>query len=171
MRNTLLSVFAFLLLSFSSLVTNAQSLLQSGEIPTDLKVTLERTICFGNCVPYKLSIDSEGKVIFEGFDKTKSEVTAEGKITHQQVKELIKEFEKADFFELKDSYQDEKDGCTWLVTDHPSEIISIQINGKTKKINHYFGCGAGTPTKILGELGSKIDEIVETKRWIGEREF
>ena len=166
-----LFIFAFeiFFLSFAVLDTKAQSFLKDNEIPKDLVITLERTTCFGNCAAYKLIIDNTGKVVFEGYNFTETKGKAEKIVTQEQLKRMIVYFEKVRFFELNDKYQDEKDGCTWLVTDHPSEIISIQINGKTKEINHYFGCGAGNPTKMLGELGIKIDEIVETKRWIGEQ--
>ncbi len=162
-------VSVFLFLIFFIYESKSQTILKNDEIPQDLRITLERTICFGDCVPYKLSINNEGKIIFEGYSKTKTEVKEEGIITQEQLKEIIAEFEKAKFFALKDKYQDEEDGCTWLVTCHPSAIISIQINGEIKNIVHYFGYSAGNPTKILGELSSKIDEIVETKRWIREQ--
>ena len=162
------SILVFLFLIFFIQKGKSQTSLKNDEILPDLRITLERTVCFGDCVPYKLSINNEGRIIFEGYSNTKTKVKAEGTITQEQLKEIIAEFEKAKFFTLKDKYQDEEDGCTWLVTCHPSAIISIQINGEVKNIVHYLGCSAGNPTKILGELSSKIDKIVETKRWIGE---
>ncbi len=74
-------------------------------------------------------------------------------------------------------------------SDSESVKINIKLNGKEKTINHYLGCwendrptqNDSTDIKIekdwspkvfpqqLYNLENKIDEIVETKRWIGER--
>ena len=77
----------------------------------------------------------------------------------------ISEFEKANFFSLQNSYVTEKDGCQKYPPDLPAEKISIKINGKRKTVFHYLGCGK----TILRNLGEKIDEVTNSKRWIGER--
>ncbi|MDQ3799238.1 MAG: DUF6438 domain-containing protein [Acidobacteriota bacterium] len=164
-KNSPAFVLVFLFLTFLVQESSSQTRPKIDGIPSDLRISMERTICFGGCTPYKVTIDNQGKVVFEGYDKTKTQERAESVITQEQLGELITEFEKADFFALKDKYKDAKDGCTWLVTCHPSAIISIQINGETKTVEHYLGCTAGKPTESLGELGAKIDRIAETRRW------
>lgn len=145
--------------------------MQNGEIPKDLFITLERTYCFGSCPAYKLTINSQGEVDFEGKEYTKKIGSAKSKIKREKVRQLIREFEKADFFSFRGRY-DDFDVCEVYATDSPSEIISIRINGKNKEVYHYFGCGG---KKVMEELeplinlGEKIDLITNSKRWIGER--
>ncbi len=166
MKNKILIIFSLLFLVFSK--TEAQSLLRNGEIPKDLLITLERTVCYGSCPAYKLSIDFNGNVGFNGGNFTKKRGKAAGKISQNQIKDMIAEFEKSDFFNLRDSYEEARDGCTEFETDNPSEIISIQINGKKKRISHYFGCLKvdGNPTELVETLGVKIDQITNSKHWI-----
>ncbi|MGI8670256.1 MAG: hypothetical protein ACR2J3_10500, partial [Aridibacter sp.] len=62
----------------------------------------------------------------------------------------------------------------YQVTDNPSAITSIQINGEKKSIDHYHGCREGDDDfekelSKLTKLENKIDEIVGTKRWFGEK--
>jgi len=142
------------------------------KIPKDLLITLERTVCYGRCPAYKLSIKSDGAVLFEGIDFTKVKGKAEDKISSEKVSQLIKAFENADFYNLNGKY-DNQNCYQW--TDNPSATTSIQIDGKAKSIAHYQGCREGNDNfkkelSKLTELENKIDEIVETKRWVGEIE-
>ena len=84
------------------------------------------------------------------------------------MQQIISEFEKADYFSLKNQYQTEKDGCPESWTDNPTVVTSITINGKTKSISHDYGCQEKNSVypKALTELESKIDEIAGTKQWI-----
>lgn len=152
-------------------VVNSPNQSFSQEIPENLLISLERTVCFGTCPSYKLSVKSDGTVSFEGIEFTKVKGKAEGKITKENLKTLLSEFEKANFFNLKDSYKSEEDGCKEVWTDNPSEFISIQIGEKSKTVRHYFGCQKveGNDLEKIANLGKKIDEILGTKQWIGEK--
>jgi hypothetical protein len=143
----------------------------SQEITKDLVITLERTVCFGTCPAYKLTVKSDGTVSFEGLEFTKVKRKVEGKITQDNLKTLVSEFEKADFFNLKDSYRLEEDGCKEVWTDNPSEIISIQSGEKSKRVLRYFGCQKieGNDLEKIANLGKKIDEITNSKQWIGKK--
>ena len=179
MRNTLLPVFVFLLLSFSSLEIKAQALLRNGEIPKDLVISLERKFnCFDlsdnkseKCRDYFLKINANGNAALT-IEETRKRKTKNinTKIKQEEIKQLINDFEKANFFQLQNEYTD-GDICKIRATEQSTETISIQINGKKKQVEHYLGCYIAETEIItsLLNLGNKIDEIVETKRWIGER--
>lgn len=144
---------------------------QSAAIPDDLLITLERKGCYGTCPIYKLIVKTDGSVLFEGEQFTDTFGKAEGKISEDKVKQLIEEFNNADYFNLNGKY-DTKNCYQW--TDDSSTVTSIQINGEKKSVDHYHGCKEGSDNfekelaKLI-KLEDKIDEIVETKRWIEEQ--
>lgn len=64
-------------------------------IPQDLMITLERTVCFGTCPDYKLTITSDGVVLFEGRRFVKQEgATIKGAISQERLKQLMEEFDR-----------------------------------------------------------------------------
>jgi hypothetical protein len=121
-------------------------------------ITLERTACFGTCPVYSLTIRGEGTVVYEGKDHVEIKGKVETTITQDQIDELISEFEKVDYFALEGSY------TARTITDAPTVITSISIDGKTKTIEHYHG-DFSAPEK-LRELEDRIDEIVDSDQWI-----
>jgi hypothetical protein len=49
--------------------------------PRSKVITLQRTVCFGTCPEYKLTIFSDGTVAYEGISSVKKEDTAKGRIS------------------------------------------------------------------------------------------
>jgi len=140
-------------------------------IPKDTNITLDRSGCYGTCPIYRLTIEADGSVTFEGRDYVKTKGTAKGHISQEQLRQLISEFEKIDYFSLRERYQDADDGCPSFATDMPSADTSIQMNSRKKSVSHYLGCWErGGDFKIypaaLYKLEEKIDEIVNSKQWI-----
>jgi len=140
------------------------------DIPTDTTITLERTICFGTCPAYKLTISADGAVVFTGDEYVRVKGIVHSNINKDQLKQLISEFTKTQYFSLKDSYISEEDGCPEVWTDSPTITTSIRINGQYKSIVHYLGCqennGESVFPKELTDLEDKIDEIIGTRKWI-----
>ena len=139
-------------------------------IPDDTLITLERSVCFGTCPNYKLTISADGTVTFEGRQYVKVKGLAKGSISREDLRKLIEAFEAASYFSLHDKYESEKDGCSKVWTDNPNVITSIRIKGKSKSISHYYGCqdsrGRSIYPKELTDLETKIDQIVGTDKWI-----
>jgi hypothetical protein len=135
-------------------------------IPRDLKITLERTECFGFCPVYKLTITADGSVVFEGRRFVKQEGVTISSVSPERLKQLMAEFDRVKFFSLEDDYSEIRLSCP---TDQPSAITSIRINGKSKTINHYLGCLEPKVPKGLTELENKIDEIVNTAQWLPDK--
>jgi len=128
-------------------------------------ITLERTVCYGFCPSYKLSIFEDGKVVYEGREFVKTKGRAEGRITKDELQQLLREFEKLDYANLADEYS-EGHNCPEAWTDSPSAITSLNRNGKVKRVLHYHGCRGLAILDQLTALENKIDEVVNTKRWI-----
>lgn len=143
-------------------------------IPRDLLITLERTGCEGACAIYSVKILADGRVTYRGKQFVRKRGRAETKLTPDQLRQLLSEFEKADYFSLRNRYQSWEDGCPSSALDYPSAITSIRrINGRTKSIAHDYGCREQSPDRnsrsvypaALFALEEKIDEIVGTSRW------
>jgi acetamidase/formamidase len=129
-------------------------------------ITLERSVCFGTCPSYKVSVASDGTVTFGGRDFVKTKGTATAQVKPEDFQKLVKEFEKTKYFSLDDKYEPGTPGCGPAVTDMPYARTSIQMNGKTKIVSHYHGCRESEVLRALSALEGKIDEIAGTEKWI-----
>lgn len=157
-------IFVFLLISFVTCSASAQTV----KIPADLVITMERTMCFGTCPDYKLTIKANGTVTFRGGQFTKTKGTAKSRITKSSLRDLVAAFDRVDLDSFADDYS-QGSVCESYITDLPSEIISLKRDGKTKQVNHYFGCTGNTARKKLEpltELGKMIDSVTNSRRWI-----
>lgn len=137
-------------------------------VPADTLISLERTECFGTCPVYKVTISADGTVTFDGKRLVEKTGVAEGRISREEVGELIAGFEAANYFSLKDAYTPDSGHCPEVATDHPSANTSIRVGGKFKSVQHYHGCtGLKEELKDLTALENRIDEIANTRQWIG----
>lgn len=121
---------------------------------TDVVITMYRSVCYGACPVYSLTIYGNGTVVYEGemYVKVTGEQTSE--ISQEKIQEIVDEFYRIDYFSLDDVYD-------LPITDIPHTIASIRINGKYKSIYNR----AGAP-KELKELENRIDEITNSKQWV-----
>lgn len=129
-------------------------------------ITLERTGCYGPCPVYKLKIYEDGAVKYEGYEYVKQKGKAEAQITKEALDKLIGAFEEIDYFKLNESYDSEGKHCPQIWTDHPTATTSLNWKDKKKTVRHYHGCRGNPVLDQLTALEDKIDEIVNTQRWI-----
>jgi len=122
-----------------------------------LAITLERTVCFGACPVYELTVYGNGTVVYEGRQFVRVVGTRTTIISQEKVRQLVSEFERIDYFALCDSYED------YMVTDLPFAITSITIDERTKTVRHYHG-DLSAPEELT-ELENRIDEIVDSWQW------
>lgn len=144
----------------------------------ELSITLKKFDSHGQSSVYNLNIQPSGKIFFEGISMTKIKGKLETQLSETKMNQLINEIIKANFFSLRDFYTAESKNCPWIMLDAPTIILSIKLNGKEKTITHYLGCAEKEneledalkpfPSQ-LNNLENKIDEIIEIRRWIGER--
>ncbi|MEM7119399.1 MAG: DUF6438 domain-containing protein, partial [Chloroflexota bacterium] len=123
-------------------------------------ITLERTACFGTCPIYTVSIDENGRILYNGLDFVTATGEQTAQIDPQQVQDLVDFMVNGRYFELEDAYTNR------LVTDLPSAITSLTIDGKTKRIDRYFG--DDTAPLILQQIENRIDQVANTSQWTGQ---
>jgi uncharacterized protein DUF6438 len=128
-------------------------------------ITLERTPCFGGCPVYAVEVSRSGEVTYEGKAHVRQLGKASGKISQQKVDGLLVELEKAGYFAMANRYAASESACGRYSTDSPSAITSVTIRGRTKRIEHDYGCGAAPGALVV--LERRIDEVLGSGRWTG----
>ena len=161
------------LLGIAALVALARVLISCGkdtpgEVPTatadpalaGLVMKLTRTQCGFSCPWfYDLTIRGDGSVEYEGTGELDVFGPATGAITQAQVRSLSDRFDEIGFADLEETI------C--LVSDSPSTHLTlIREPGVAKTIR--FCPIPKAPT--LEDLADFIDEITDSKRWVGEIE-
>jgi ankyrin repeat protein len=122
-----------------------------------VRITLERTECFGSCPSYRVELRGDGTVLYEGRYFVAIEGQHRATVAQENVRDLVKEFRDADYYSLPDEY-------ITNVTDSPTYLTSITIDGRLKTVKDYVGLEMGMPTAV-SDLEKSIDRLAGTERW------
>ena len=141
-------------------------------------IVLERTVCFGFCPAYRLSIAATGAVLFERrAQRGTPGDTARDTIDTAALDGLVARARAIGFFALPDEITPaNQDACPMAATDHPSAIVTIAIGDTVKRVNHYHGCHAprgedmGDAYPDLTQLENAIDRAARVERWLRDPE-
>lgn len=142
------------LLSVATVVLVASTDVRAQTVPDDFVITLQRTACFGTCPSYKVSVDSAGRVTYDGSEFVRVKGRQDTRVPLSGVAALVATVDRIGFFELDDSY-------AAPVTDHPTVFVTVRSGGRTKRISDYV-----SGPKDLKTLEQQIDEVAGTRRWI-----
>lgn len=126
---------------------------------SSLRISLERTMCYGTCPAYTVTIAGDGTVTWHGVRFVKVQGDATAHIPPEKVHALFERFRRAEFFWLFDEYVSH-------VTDLPSQHTSIAFDGRQKTVLDYAGQMTGMP-EVVSELERAIDDTANTAQWIG----
>ena len=132
---------------------------------SDAVITLERTACFGGCPVYRIWASADGKVGYEGRAHVRQVGMATGEVPARRVESLLSELERAGYFSFANRYTSVEPACGRYATDSPSAITLVRMGGKTKRIEHDYGCGAAPGALVV--LERRIDEVLNSARWTG----
>ncbi len=137
----------------------------ASEAETEAAITLERTACFGECPVYRIAVSPAGRVTYEGSANVRRIGTASAQIPADRVNALLVELERAGYFTFSSRYAASEPTCRRHSTDSPTAISSATFKGRTKRIEHDYGCG-GVPG-ALTVLEKRIDEVLGSGQWTG----
>ena len=128
--------------------------------PQSVVISIERGPCFGTCPVYRMALYGDGTVRYDGKDHVRVRGSQTAVIAPEKVKELAGEIERSGFFNLRDLYTEVS------VTDAPTVVLYVAVDGKKKKVRHYLG-DLNAP-KTLETIETRIDEVAGTGRWTAE---
>jgi len=128
-------------------------------------VSLDRSLCYGDCASYEVTLEGSGRVVYQGRAHVAAEGVREKEIGPDRVAGILALVSQRGFFEMKDRYSGRD--CPEYCTDFPTVTIAVTHGGRSKRITHYLGC-AGLPELVrLTELETKIDKMIGTREWVG----
>lgn len=131
---------------------------------SELVIALERTPCFGRCPAYSVTVRGDGTLLYEG----RSDVRVTGEATRtarpEAVRTLLARFAAVDFLALHGEY-------TMPVTDLPSTILTLRVNGREKRVVNYWAKGIDDAPdvdvhRMLDVLAEAVDRAASTDRWV-----
>ena len=152
----------------SRIDTSRPSAQRTGTSPLEgASIRLERTACLGTCPVYSLVLRGDGSVRYEGKEHVRRIGSADTTIATSAVLGLLDEARAAGFFSLPDRFAYGEPTCPLYTADSPRTFISITTGGRTKRIEHDYGC-ENSPRPLV-TLASRIDSVAGVARWIGPR--
>ena len=125
----------------------------------DIEVTYLQGGCRGTCPAFSIQVHKDRSLQYVGFLNVLVKDTVLDRVTPQQFNELIDAFQQCHYFSFNDQY-DRID-----VTDMSSATTSIKLGNRYKSVRHYFG-DRSAPAE-LKELYLRINNILDTKQWVG----
>ncbi len=123
-----------------------------------VRITLTRSVCFGFCPAYRVTITGEGEVTYVGerFVNVTGEQHAQA--SRADVQRLLERFDAIGFEQLQDRYSAH-------VTDIPTYTITLERDGRSKTVVDYGGLSVGMP-RAVRELQDEIDRVANTAQWV-----
>lgn len=115
--------------------------------------SINRTACYGQCPMYKATFMDNGEVEYIGRRFVDNIGTYKTVITAEEVEEIIKQIEVADYFSLDSLYPTP-------IADFPSCITEAQLNGQRKKV-----VNRRNPPVELKNFEKFLDSLLHARDW------
>lgn len=152
------SLLALCAVSFAAACAPVEAAPSTGPVAEPVAITLTRSVCFGFCPAYSVTITGEGQVSYVGGQFVNVVGQQQASIPRADVERLLARFDAIGFERLRDEYLAQ-------VSDVPSYTISLTRNGRTKRVVDYMGVAVGMPDSVR-ELEDEIDRVAGTARWV-----
>jgi Domain of unknown function (DUF6438) len=118
----------------------------------------------GCCPAYSVTVDQNGTVIYNGISGVKVRGEKVQSIPIADVRDLVTNFFRIDFFSLQDRYTEKKlpNGMSETIDHSNATTISIDIDGKKKSVYIFYGA----PQELL-DLQRKLFEVTQIVEYVG----
>ena len=162
-----------LLVALSSAAGATSAAAQSAKPTTGAdSIVLERTLCYGTCPAYRLSITRNGYVSFESRNPDDAGRAAKDNVPGQPLALLVAGADALGFSALPDTIAASSALCPDWATDHPTVIVTLFRGFLRKRVVDYHGCflrSDHTPVSVVGRLREfevRIDSVARSARWV-----
>lgn len=92
-----------------------------------LSFSFERTVCFGTCPSYKITIANNGQCLYDGYKFVDRQGLYKAVISKEEFNKIMDEAKRIGFFDMADEYDA-------YVTDVPSVILMLSGPNGPKQI-------------------------------------
>lgn len=128
------------------------------------RIEMERTMYYGHCPEYEVTISGSGRVLYGGKENVKAKGIRRARVEREKVRRLLAAFDQAKFFDMPETGRN----CACpSYTDLSSAVVTLTWRGRTRRLDHYHGCTCAP--QALFDLEREIDQAANTDRWVGER--
>lgn len=150
------------LLLFSIAACNNTSKVQKGQeaekttffTKDSLALSIERTLCFGMCPAYKITVNNKGEALYDGYKFTDRLGKYTAKVSQDQYNQVLEKAKAIGFFDMKEQYDNE------MVTDLPSTIILVSGPEGSLEVTDRYDA-----PEELKELEKLMDKILLNLDW------
>lgn len=139
---------------------------ESATVPGDFSVTLQRSVCFGPCPAYMVSVDASGLVQYDGARCVAVSDHQESSLPPRRLGQLLAAFEEIDFFALQDIYRNDDGYCSPGFFDGTVISITLRADGMVKTVADWHGCNPEDVAARLEAFEERVDELLGTAKWV-----
>lgn len=126
---------------------------------TNVVVTLTRSVCYGTCPDYTVTLRGDGSVEYVGRQFVGKRGRATDKVPPADVLALVRKLDAAGFDRLAVPTPCPKG----IATDNPTHTLTLERGGRAHTVEHYMGNLCAPP--VLVELEDAVDAAAKTQRW------
>lgn len=133
-------------------------------------IAIERSVCFGLCPAYRLTLQRNGAVHFVTTAR-RDTMQRVDTIAPRSVAWLASEAHRAGFYSLPRDVVSDRSLCPMPATDHPTVTVTIFRGDSTQSVIDYTGCYTGhdltvaAPLVAMRRFENAIDSVTGSKRW------
>lgn len=134
-------------------------------------IVLERSVCYGFCPAYRLTVTRDGAVRFVTTARSDTVQRADT-IAPRSVAWLASEAHRAGFYALPRDIARDKELCPMAATDQSTATVTIFHAESAHSVVDYHGCYMGhdlsvaSPLPRLRRFENAIDSVAGSKRWL-----
>ena len=127
------------------------------------RIVLQRTSCFGSCPVYRVTIDADGAVFYEGEHYVQTNGPVHSSIAPGAAIALLDRAWHDGFYDWPTSF---RANCS----DMPDQFVGIRTREGLRVIWHYGGTTpghtcSGAPKEVI-DLEDAVDQTAGTAKWV-----
>lgn len=132
------------------------------ERPGGPRLAIERSACKGSCPVYRVDVDEEGHVVYEGTEHVAVVGRREEQLPPERVATIAQRLVDAGMLTVDAPSVDQCDRPT--ETCHPTITVELLYQGRYRRLRVDRGNPCVEPTFFA--LADRVDRELQTERWV-----